>query len=465
MLYGYFARVLGRQGGLLIAILAPMSPMWLDKATAAEIDMMQVMWVTGAILCLLRAIEESAECGVRSAECEEQSVSCLVWTGKLNVTFTSDSESYTSKFPFNTSHSPSTPRTALRTPHSFAWWLLALLCVAGGALTKWTGPAFFYATAIPLLWWRGQLRLLWSWRHLAAAAIGASICLAWIVVAISYEGWDAFYATVKREALQRMLPEYAPHTDPWYVFLLHPVRLWYTNLPWSLVALLACRPSFGRLWDERGRMLWQALHCWIWPNILIWSFMLDHKPRHSFPLFPAVAGLAAMVWLIWLRGWVARPERAWKGGRVTGSPRPFRACHPATWSAWTRYFQPRRLLVAAVIGWLITKFVFVQIHMSQRYLSRDPQGKAAVLAALVPHGCLLYLFKLKDEGIMFYYGRPVLRLPHPGLLPSSGEPLYCILGKQEWERWRQTSDRPAVPLTGSGFADEQGDPMVLVRVD
>jgi 4-amino-4-deoxy-L-arabinose transferase-like glycosyltransferase len=389
MLYGYFARSCGRLGGLIAAIMVPMSPLWLDKATAAEIDMMQVMWVTAAILCLLRVLE--------------------------NV---------------------DVPRAGLRPPSSaFFWWLAALLCVAGGVLTKWTSPAFFYATALPQLWWRGQLRLLFRWPHIVAAAIGASVCFAWIGAAVAVEGWDVFYETVKREAFQRMVPDYAPHPDPWYVALGHPFRLWLTNLPWSLVALVACWPAFGRLWEGRSKMLWQALHCWIWPNMLIWSLMLDHKPRHSFPLFPAIGGLAAMVWIAWLTGRLP----------------------------WRLRIQPRRLVAAALVCWIVVKIVWVQGVIPNRELERDPRGKAAVLAALVPIDCVLYLFQLKDEGIMFYYGRTVFRLASPADLPSSGEPLYCILAQDEWERWRHDSTRAAVALT-HGMTDEQGAGMVLVRV-
>src|SRR5262249_14700268 len=87
MFYGYFTRSFGRIAGLVAAVTVSMSPLWLDKATAAEIDMMQVMWVTGAMLCFLRALE--------NAESEEQR-------------------------------------------STFGWWLGCLLCVAGGVLTKWT---------------------------------------------------------------------------------------------------------------------------------------------------------------------------------------------------------------------------------------------------------------------------------------------------------------------------------------
>jgi hypothetical protein len=70
---------------------------------------------------------------------------------------------------------------------------------------------------------------------------------------------------------------------------------------------------------------------------------------------------------------------------------------------------------------------------------------------------------MKDEGIMFYYGRPVLRLARPADLPSSGEPLYCILGVKEWNTWRERSSRAVEPLT-TDLRDEQGDEIVLVRV-
>jgi 4-amino-4-deoxy-L-arabinose transferase-like glycosyltransferase len=401
MLYGYFARCFGRLGGLVVAAVVPMSPMWLDKATAAEIDMMHVMWVTGAILCLLRVLEIADSVG-----------------------------------PAVINHAARSATSGVVYPRRlFRWWLAALLCVAGGVLTKWTSPAFFYATALPLLWWRGRLRLLISCQHLAAAAIGASLCLAWVAAAVAVEGSDVFFNTVKREALQRMVPDYAPHPDPWYIAVLHPIRLWYTNLPWSLVALVACWPGFGCLWDRRGQLLWQALHCWIWPNILIWSLMVDHKPRHSFPLFPAIGGLAAMVWIAGLTG------------RLT----------------WPARFEPRRLLAGAMVVWLILKVVWVQAVIPHRDLQRDPRGKGALLASLVPGHCILYLFQMKDEGIMFYYGRSVQRLPGPADLPSSGEPLYCILGQDEFERWARHSNRALVPLT-QGMTDEQGAPMVLVRV-
>src|SRR6516165_3484253 len=81
LFFWYFGRQFGPRGGLVAGLIVPASVMWLDKATAAEIDMLQVFWVAGSVLFLLRALEA-----------EEVSAK---------------------------------PQAALR------WWVAALLCVAG----------------------------------------------------------------------------------------------------------------------------------------------------------------------------------------------------------------------------------------------------------------------------------------------------------------------------------------------
>ena len=51
--------------------------------------------------------------------------------------------------------------------------------MGGGNYQKWTAPAFFYLTIVPLLWWRRRLSLLWSRPHLVSATLAAIPCLAW----------------------------------------------------------------------------------------------------------------------------------------------------------------------------------------------------------------------------------------------------------------------------------------------
>lgn len=304
------------------------------------------------------------------------------------------------------------------------------MSVAGGVLTKWTAPAFFYGTVIPLLWWRGRLRLLICRQHLLAAILGASVCLAWTETAIRSGGWDVFYATVSRQALMHLSPAHHHRSYPWQETLVHPLRIWLASLPVSAFALPALWPGFARRWDERGRRLLQTLHCWIWPNLLFWSVVPEHAIRQAFPLLPGIAGLAAMVWLAW---WTGRLEWPW--------PR----------------VPPIKALVAALCCWLVVKLLFVHVVIPARNQGREPRVKGAQLAAHVPIRATLYVFRLKDEGIMFYFGRSARRLSGPEQLPCSAEPLYCILEEAEWRTWT----RPAESVLS--LNDEQGAPLRLVR--
>jgi 4-amino-4-deoxy-L-arabinose transferase-like glycosyltransferase len=403
LLFGWhFGRQLGRLAGLVAAVVLPTSFMWLDKVPTAEIDMLQVAWVSAAVVCFLRALECEEERGEDTA--------ALAGGSRLN-----------------------------------GWWLLAMLCVAGGVLTKWTAPVFFYATAVPLLWWRRRLRLLVRRGHLVGVALAATVCFAWAGMVLARVGWEPLYETVSREALQRLSPSLhhdireqmgAHHHSAlsrWGEVLAHPLRVLATNLPWSAVALLTLRPGFAKLWDERGRRLLQAMHCWTWPSLLFWSVLPEHALRHSFPLFPGIAGLAAMLWIAWLNGSLRWPV-----------PR----------------LGPGRVLAGVVVGWLVVKVLFVGVVVPMRNGDRQPRAKGEQIAACVPADRMLYLLRLKDEGIMFYYGRAVRRLAGPECLPSGPEPVYCILDEMEWRQW-------AVPRQAEvllWLRDEQGAPAVLVRV-
>lgn len=391
LFYWYFRRQMGRLGGLVAAGILPASFMWLDKVPSAEIDMLQVFWVSAAILFFLRALE-GEEDAVRAE--------------------------------------PAHPRRAAKQE---AWWLAALLCVAGGVLTKWTAPAFFYGTAIPLLWWRGCLRLLVSRRHLLSAALAATICLTWVAAVVVQVGWGPFYEAVSRQALMHLSLVHNPRPHPWAQRLAHPLGILAASLPWSAVALLTLRPGFAQLWDERGRRLLQALHCWTWPNLVLWSLIAEPSGRHSFPLCPGLSGLAALVWLAWLTGRLRWPIRRVSVGH---------------------------LLLGTLAVWLVVKLAYVQAIVPARNHQREPRAKAEQLAALIPEGQTLYLFRLKDEGIMFYYGRTVKRLAGLEQLPSSGELLYCIVTDVEWQQWPPR--RPANVVLR--LKDQQSDPIVLLRV-
>jgi hypothetical protein len=67
--------------------------------------------------------------------------------------------------------------------------------------------------------------------------------------------------------------------------------------------------------------------------------------------------------------------------------------------------------------------------MPNRTANRNARETGSQLAALVPEGQILYLCRLKDEGVLFYYSRPARRLA-VGELPT--QPAYLILLDAEW---------------------------------
>jgi 4-amino-4-deoxy-L-arabinose transferase-like glycosyltransferase len=385
----YFARQLGPPAGMVAGIILPLSLLWMDKATAAEIDMLQTAWVAAAILCLLRALEAT----------------------ELNPCL--------SLAPCPSPLAPS------------LWWTGSLLCVSAGVLTKWTAPIFFYGTAVPLLWWRGRLRLLWGRPHVVAALLGIGICLTWATAVAGHVGWNVFWDAVGRELFGHLSGGHHHQSYPWRQALAHPLWLWAAGLPASAFALPALWPGFARRWDARGRLLLAALHCWTWPNMVFWSLLPGHGSRQAFPLFPGLAGLAAMVWVGWLTG-----RSPWR----------------------LQVVSPGKALLWLIGLWLVAKLIFVHVIVHGRD-NRQPRAKGEQIARAVPEGQTLYLFRLKDEGLMFYYGRPVRRLQGLEQLPSSGEPLYCILDESEWRREEAVGGAEVVLR----LTDEQGAPIVLVR--
>ncbi len=452
LFYWYFGRQLGRPAGLVAALILPMSFLWLDKSMAAEIDMLQAFWVSASILFFLRGLEAIEDRGWRmedggSPDGPRVEYRRFTFRDHEDVPPLIRQDSASVKPKQLTHPSILDPSSSL-----WFWWIAALLCVAGGVLTKWTGAAFFYGTVVPLLWWRGQLRLLWGRHHLVCAGVAAGICLAWVAAAVAMTGWQEFYGTVSREALMRLSPSHHHRPYPWGESLVHPFRLLAAGLPCSAFALLTLRPGFATIWDPKARRLLQALHCWVWPNMLFWSAIPEHATRHSFPLFPGLAGLSAMVWVAWLRGYQL-PNWKFAFSRL-------RWLSPSAMTTHCTRFSPARVFLGLIFVWLVVKLVFVEAVLPRRNPARQPKEKGEQLAALVPANDVLYLFQLKDEGIMFYYGRAVRRLPGPAQLPSSDRGLYCILDETEWKNWADA--RPVETLLK--MPDEQGDSIFLVRV-
>jgi 4-amino-4-deoxy-L-arabinose transferase-like glycosyltransferase len=382
LMHGLFRRVVGERGALLIALLLPCSVLWLDKVPSAEIDMTLVGWVTAAIVLLHRAMELEGQQGA----------------------------------------------DAPRSPVPF--WVGSLLCVAAGTLTKWTAPAFFYLTAVPLLAWRRQVRLLFGRGHLIAVGVAALVCAGWALAVVQRVGWESLSETIRKEAAYRFAPK-ASRGYPWGDVALYPLAVFAAHLPVSAFALLTFRKSFWTKWDDRARLLLQLLHCWSWPNLLFWTLLPNHNVRYVLPISAGLTGLGVMGML---SVWPPPPPPSPQWGRGRGGS----------------------LFLLFLLCWLVAKVAFVQFVIPNRTAGRNAEGTAAELREHVPAGEPLYVLKLKDEGVTFYYGRPVEKLKDAAALPPGG---CALLIRQEWEARAAFGPLELVCCMN----DQQGDPIYLVR--
>ncbi len=391
----FMRRQLGDRAAVLAALLMPMSLLWLEKSSSAEIDMLQTAWVTAAILAFLRAVEKGS--GVFLATCSARH------------------QCYVQK----------------RLSTSFLWWGLSLLCVAGGVLTKWTSPAFFYLMAVPYLWFTGRLTLLLRRPHVVAAMLASGVCLLWLTAAMSREGAATVFGAILAEGAGHFSLGHHHISYPWLSSLVHPLWLLGAALPVSVFAVATLLPGFWAQSSDHERMVLAGFHAWVWPNIVFWSLLPGHGPRQALPMVPGLVGLAACFWGRWLEG-----RLPWALGRL----------------------PPRPVMVVLMTGWLAIKTAQVHAYFPLRDRDRDPAGTGKAIASAVSPGETLCLVHLKDEGLMYYYGRPVQRLSTLEQLTCSEQARFCILEQAEADLLRGRLQVLA------RLHDQQGAPIVVARI-
>jgi 4-amino-4-deoxy-L-arabinose transferase-like glycosyltransferase len=392
--YATLRRFIGTGRAFAAAMLLPVSILWLDKVPSAEIDILQLAWVTAALFAFLRAME-----GFNLAETEAQ-------RGRLQARV-----------------GWSRPRCASVSAAWNPWWVVSLMCVTGGFLTKWTAPAFFYLAVGPFLLWRRQLNLLVSREHLVAVAFAVFLCAAWAELVSADVGWQALSDTVRQEAAQRFAPKANGKPYPWAESLAFPAVVLGATLPWAIPALFGLRPRFLQGLDDRERSLVQLLHCWAWPNLLFWSLPAQHHVRYVLPIAPAITLLGVIVCARY-----ARPKLA------------------------TAAF------VTAILAWAAVKVVFVEVAVPERTAGRNARETGEQLAHLVPEGEILYLCRLKDEGVLFYFGRPAQRLANFDWATESA--IYVLMLDAEWQNEAPRGRCDYI----AELRDQQQAPIHLVRL-
>jgi hypothetical protein len=266
------------------------------------------------------------------------------------------------------------------------------------------------------------------------------VCALWAVAVSHQVGWEALADTLRKEVAYRFAPKASAKGYPFSEVGTYPLLVLAAHLPVSLFALVTLRPGFWAKWDDRGKLLLQLLHCWTWPNLLFWSLVPNHNVRYALPLSPGLMGLGVMGLVGLFR---ANPDREGGGGREN-TP------------SLTVGVRPDIALVTFLAMWLVIKVVFVQFVIPDRTSKRNPEPIAATLRELVPPDRPLYLFRLKDEGVMFYYARPAVRLRDPRELPPGA---FAVLMRQEWDDRARFGHLELVYW----MRDQQGDPLILVR--
>lgn len=234
--------------------------------------------------------------------------------------------------------------------------------------------------------------------------------------------------TVIAEGSQRFGPRHSGRSYPWLESLSYPFQILGANAPWSLLALYALRPSFFRQWNENGRRLLLLFHCWTWPNLLFWSLPAQHHVRYSLPMCPGIVGLGVMVCLAWTQSAFSQPTR----------------------------FSPRFAFVGILLAWCVVKVVYTEVVVPRRSEAPHLNDTVNVLRERVPSGETLYLCKLKDEGVLFYFGRPARRFTwkHPPELA-----VYALLIEAEWRAHASMNRFEVI----AWLRDQQGDAIVLVK--
>lgn len=118
--------------------------------------------------------------------------------------------------------------------------------------------------------------------------------------------------------------------------------------------------------------------------------------------------------------------------------------------------------MVAMLVWSVIKIIHVEVLIPARFRERpNLEAQATIMQQFVPAGVTLYLARVKDECLLFNYGRGVQRLRAWSLLPADGV-IYCAMTEEERKDFSATSTSKIVHEMK--LQDAQGDVLVLVQL-
>jgi hypothetical protein len=172
------------------------------------------------------------------------------------------------------------------------WTVLAWTAIGAGILVK--GPvalAVPLLAAVPYALWRRASRAVW---HPAGVAAMALVVGPWLW-AMSRQVPEFLHYALVIETWERVATPVMRREAPFWFFI--PCLL-AGALPWSVLVLAGWRRSL-RLRGPGGRLDPARLYLALWIALPLVMFSLSHskRPQYILPLLPAIALLAAKVWV------------------------------------------------------------------------------------------------------------------------------------------------------------------------
>lgn len=124
--------------------------------------------------------------------------------------------------------------------------------------------------------------------------------------------------------------------------------------------------------------------------------------------------------------------------------------------------HPFRWLMVAMLIWSAIKIIHVEVLIPARFRERPSlEAQATIMRQFVPADATLYLARVKDECLLFNYGRSVQRLRNWGLLPMSIN-IWCVLTEDERRCWPSSLSQRV--MREHSMLDAQGDQLILVEL-
>jgi 4-amino-4-deoxy-L-arabinose transferase-like glycosyltransferase len=116
------------------------------------------------------------------------------------------------------------------------------------------------------------------------------ISLPWYILMFKKYGYTFYHEFFYNDHWRRLIEAEHKSNDKWYFY---PLYMFSCMFPWSLYVVIALFYLFKRLRNPTASAIYLFLACWIAAVFLVFQFAHSKLVSYIFPLFPALALIAA----------------------------------------------------------------------------------------------------------------------------------------------------------------------------